>query len=69
MPDRFTLATLPKPEDERVQVREVPAKKMAVIKYSGTWSEERYKEHETLLYSFVKKKRLSNNRQSNMGTL
>jgi len=56
MPKQFTLATLPKPKDERVQIREVPGKKVAVIRYSGTWSEENYKEHELLLYQFLQEK-------------
>ena len=56
MPSRFTLATLPKPKDERVQLREVPAKKVAVIQYSGTWSTDNYKEHEALLYAFISEK-------------
>jgi hypothetical protein len=56
MPKQFTLTTLPKPKDDRVQIREVPAKKVAVIRYSGTWSEENYKEHEALLYQFLEEK-------------
>jgi effector-binding domain-containing protein len=53
MPSRFTLETLPKPKDERVILREIPAKKVAVIEYSGTWSEDNYKEHEALLYQYL----------------
>jgi effector-binding domain-containing protein len=47
---------LPKPKDERVKIREVPAKKVAVIRYSGTWSEENYSENEMLLYQFLKER-------------
>jgi effector-binding domain-containing protein len=54
MPDEFTLSTLPKPKDERIQIREIPAKKVAVIRYSGTWSEENYTENETILYQFLR---------------
>jgi hypothetical protein len=56
MPSRFTLATLPKPKDEQIRLREVPIKKVAVIRYSGTWSEENYQEHELLLYDFLSEK-------------
>lgn len=56
MPSRFTLATLPKPKDERVQLREIPAKKVAVIRYSGTWSKENYEENLSLLYTFLSEK-------------
>ena len=42
MPKPYTLATLPAPNDSRVLLREVPAKKVAVFSYSGSWSELRY---------------------------
>jgi len=35
MPARYTLATLPLPEDASVTLREVPAQKIAVIRFSG----------------------------------
>jgi len=35
MPQRWTLGTLPKPMDERVQLVEVPARRMLVIRFSG----------------------------------
>lgn len=56
MPDRFTLESLPVPKDDQIQIREIPAKKMAVIRYSGTWSRENYQENESLLYEFLNEK-------------
>ncbi len=44
MPSQYTLASLPQPLDERVQLREVPATKKAVIMFSGFYSEEKVKE-------------------------
>ncbi len=44
MPSKYTLETLPQPNDPRVRVREVPARRVAVFTYSGSWSEERYLE-------------------------
>jgi len=44
MPKPYTLETLPLPTDERVHLREIPAKTVAVYRYSGSWSEERYQE-------------------------
>ncbi|MEN9474984.1 MAG: hypothetical protein RIS48_1704 [Pseudomonadota bacterium] len=35
MPSRYTLGTLPKPNNPAVQLREVPAKTWAVLRYSG----------------------------------
>lgn len=43
MPKKYTLETLPRPLDERVLIRQVPAKKVAVYSYSGSWSEKKYK--------------------------
>lgn len=45
MPRDWTLETLPEPLDAGVTLREMPARKLAVISYSGTWSQERYEEH------------------------
>jgi SOUL heme-binding protein len=42
MPDTFTMATLPIPNDSRVVLKEIPARKVVVYKYSGTWSQSRY---------------------------
>jgi DNA gyrase inhibitor GyrI len=45
MPKAYTLDTLPKPLDERVKLREVPAASYAVIRFSGLWSEGNYQKH------------------------
>lgn len=45
MPSSWTMASLPTPNDPRVTLREVPPKTVAVIQYSGTWSEANYLEH------------------------
>lgn len=45
MPPEWTLDTLPEPTDPAVRLRAVPARTVAVIRYSGTWSQERYAEH------------------------
>lgn len=44
MPQKYTLETLPIPDDSKVQLRQVPARKIAVFTYSGSWSESRYTE-------------------------
>ena len=59
MPDKYTMDTVPKPKDERVSIRLVEARRVAVISYSGTWSEERYKEHEKKLFEHMKAKELT----------
>lgn len=45
MPSHYDLASLPEPLDPEVRLREVPARRMAVVRYSGTWSEKSYREH------------------------
>jgi len=45
MPSEFTMESLPEPLDPSVRFREVPARRVAALRYSGTWSEERYLGH------------------------
>jgi SOUL heme-binding protein len=45
LPRGTTLATAPEPTDPRVQLREVPAARVAVIRYSGFWSASNDAEH------------------------
>tara|TARA_B110000483_G_scaffold32542_1_gene39593 strand:- start:3252 stop:3806 length:555 start_codon:yes stop_codon:yes gene_type:complete len=42
MPSNYSLGELPKPEDSSIMLRELPARNVASIKYSGFWSEEKY---------------------------
>ncbi len=44
MPSEYTRDALPEPIDPAIRFREVPARRVAVLRYSGTWSEERYLE-------------------------
>lgn len=57
MPASYTMATLPKPDDAGVVLREVPARRIASIRYSGLWSEMRYLEHKQLLEGWIRKNR------------
>jgi effector-binding domain-containing protein len=58
MPSKYTLETLPEPIDPNVVIKQIPARKIAVIRYSGTWSQKRYIEHKTKLEDFIKEKGL-----------
>jgi hypothetical protein len=44
MPKGYTLATLPEPLDAKVKLAEVPSKTVAVIRFSGSWSQSNYDE-------------------------
>jgi hypothetical protein len=41
MPKKYTIESLPKPNNAKVALREVPAKRFAVLKFSGYASEKR----------------------------
>jgi hypothetical protein len=53
MPAEYTLETLPIPLDDRVVLKQQPARLMAAIRYSGTWSKTRYQEMEARLMSVI----------------
>jgi hypothetical protein len=45
LPKGVTAASAPEPVDARVQLRDVMPRRVAVIRYSGFWSESNYEEH------------------------
>ena len=58
MPAEYTMDSLPTPNDGRITLREIPARLVAVITYSGTWSESRYEEHKAMLDMMMSKRKL-----------
>ncbi|MDA9086429.1 heme-binding protein [Methylophilaceae bacterium] len=58
MPDNFTLATLPKPNNKEIKIISLPREKYAVIVFSGLIRESSYQEKENLLNKFIKEKNL-----------
>jgi len=56
MPATYTLETLPAPENPQVTLRQVPARRMAAVRYSGSWSEKSYLRHKTELESWMRAK-------------
>jgi effector-binding domain-containing protein len=59
MPAAYTLETLPVPENPEVNLRSVPARRMAAVRYSGFWSERSYLRYKSELESWVRSKNLS----------
>lgn len=51
MEGKYTLATLPSPNDQRVRLLERPARTVAVRKFSGRWTEANVAKNEARLLS------------------
>lgn len=56
MPASYTLKTLPEPEDPKVTLRQVPARRIAAMRYSGFWSERNYLRYKLELESWINEK-------------
>ena len=53
MPGEYAMDELPTPDDNRIEIVEVPERYLAVIRDKGNWSEERYRVHEAQLLSLI----------------
>ncbi len=53
MPASYTMETLPAPESPEVKLRPLPACRMAAVRYSGVWSEERFLRYKGELESWM----------------
>ena len=49
LPSKFNMDTAPAPTDERVFIREIPGRIMAVIRYSGRWTDRNRAKYEKRL--------------------
>lgn len=49
MERKYTLQTLPVPNDSRIRIRSMPERTMAVHRYSGRWTEDKYLQKEEAL--------------------
>jgi DNA gyrase inhibitor GyrI len=54
MPSEYSMRTLPKPGNERVILKEIPANQFVVITFSGMNSDANLKEHEDKLMQYIK---------------
>lgn len=45
MPAEYSREELPEPNDPRIAIREIPARSLAAVRYSGTWSKRNYQKH------------------------
>lgn len=58
MPSEYTMETLPKPLNSKVQLRQIPAVKRAVITFSGFYSSQKVTEKTIELEEWIKTKNL-----------
>lgn len=56
MPSEYTIETLPVPNDDRVKLRRIPARRIAAIEFSGGWSQESARERTEELKAWMSKK-------------
>jgi hypothetical protein len=54
MPSQYTMQTLPRPKDARVTLREVPAQRMAVLKFSGFSGEDKVRQKSGALLDWLR---------------
>ena len=55
MPSSYSLETLPIPKDPNVILRQVPARYIAAVRYSGFWSEKGYRRNLDKLNAWMEK--------------
>lgn len=58
MPSNLNLKTLPKPLDSRIKLTEIPSKTYAVIRFSGNYSDESFKEQTQKLMDWLLKEKI-----------
>lgn len=59
MPASYTMETLPVPDDPKITLRQVPARRVAAVRYSGFWSEEKYLLNKEKLEAWIQKNRFT----------
>lgn len=58
MPSKYTLETLPKPNNPQVQFTQNPAKKMACIRFSGGFNQRNFEKNLEKLHEWMQKEGL-----------
>ena len=59
MPASYTMETLPVPDDPNITLRQVSARRVAAVRYSGFWSEEKYLLNKEKLTKWLKDNRFT----------
>ncbi|MBH67242.1 MAG: SOUL heme-binding protein [Rhodospirillaceae bacterium] len=59
MPSKFSLQTLPKPINQNINLKRIPGKRYAVIRFSGNASDENIQSNEAELMKYISHQQLS----------
>ena len=59
MPASYTMETLPTPDNPNIKLRQVPARRVAAVRYSGFWSEEKYLLNKEKLDRWIRENRFT----------
>ena len=54
----YSMETLPTPDDPNIKLRQVPARQVAAVRYSGFWSEKKYLQYKRELENWITAKNL-----------
>ncbi|MBC7126629.1 MAG: heme-binding protein [Candidatus Methanosuratincola petrocarbonis] len=55
LPSSYTLETAPEPLDTRIRIVQIPARTVAVIRFSGRWSQSKFEEKSRELLATLSK--------------
>jgi hypothetical protein len=53
VPASYSWETVPQPTDDSVRLRRVPERTLAALRFSGTWGEKRFRDHEKQLRAIL----------------
>jgi effector-binding domain-containing protein len=53
MPTSYTMENLPTPDDPNIKLRQVPARRVAAVRYSGFWSEKKFLRYKQELENWI----------------
>ena len=59
MPKKFTLKTIPKPNNEMVKINEVPAQRFITIRFSGSNSDDNIRQNERALFNYITQNKIN----------
>ena len=53
MPAAYSMENLPTPDDPNIKLRQIPARRVAAVRYSGFWSEKKFLRYKQELENWI----------------